>query len=76
MILIVKRQGYFAVKKHIGRTQLVEWRAVPAKRRVEASQVHTAATTYGMGMELDVIAAVFVGGTNLVGGSGRQSNGS
>jgi ribose/xylose/arabinose/galactoside ABC-type transport system permease subunit len=37
---------------------------------VEASQVHTAAATYGTGVELDVIAAVVVGGTNLAGGSG------
>ena len=37
---------------------------------IQASQVHTAAATYGMGIELDVIAAVVVGGTNLVGGSG------
>ena len=37
---------------------------------IEASQVHTAAATYGMGVELDVIAAVVVGGTSLAGGSG------
>jgi ribose/xylose/arabinose/galactoside ABC-type transport system permease subunit len=37
---------------------------------VQASQVHTAAATYGAGLELDVIAAVVVGGTNLSGGSG------
>jgi ribose/xylose/arabinose/galactoside ABC-type transport system permease subunit len=37
---------------------------------IQASQVHTAAATYGMGVELDVIAAVVVGGTNLAGGSG------
>jgi ribose/xylose/arabinose/galactoside ABC-type transport system permease subunit len=33
-----------------------------------ASQVHTA--TYGNGIELDVIAAVVLGGTSLMGGSG------
>jgi ribose/xylose/arabinose/galactoside ABC-type transport system permease subunit len=37
---------------------------------IEASQVHTAAATYGMGIELDVIAAVVVGGASLAGGSG------
>lgn len=37
---------------------------------VQASQVHTAAATYGMGIELDVIAAVVLGGTRLAGGSG------
>jgi ribose/xylose/arabinose/galactoside ABC-type transport system permease subunit len=37
---------------------------------IQASQVHTAAATYGMGIELDVIAAVVLGGTSLMGGSG------
>jgi ribose/xylose/arabinose/galactoside ABC-type transport system permease subunit len=37
---------------------------------IQASQVHTAAVTYGMGIELDVIAAVVLGGTSLAGGSG------
>jgi ribose/xylose/arabinose/galactoside ABC-type transport system permease subunit len=37
---------------------------------IQASQVHTAAATYGTGIELDVIAAVVLGGTNLAGGSG------
>jgi ribose/xylose/arabinose/galactoside ABC-type transport system permease subunit len=37
---------------------------------IQASQVHTAAATYGMGAELDVIAAVVVGGASLAGGSG------
>ena len=37
---------------------------------IQASQVHTAAATYGMGIELDVIAAVVVGGASLSGGSG------
>jgi ribose/xylose/arabinose/galactoside ABC-type transport system permease subunit len=37
---------------------------------IQASQVHTAAATYGMGVELDVIAAVVVGGASLAGGSG------
>lgn len=37
---------------------------------IQASQVHTAAATYGMGVELDVIAAVVLGGTSLTGGSG------
>jgi ribose/xylose/arabinose/galactoside ABC-type transport system permease subunit len=35
-----------------------------------ASQVHTATATYGMGIELDVIAAVVLGGTSLLGGTG------
>jgi ribose/xylose/arabinose/galactoside ABC-type transport system permease subunit len=35
-----------------------------------ASQVHTATATYGNGIELDVIAAVVLGGTSLMGGSG------
>jgi ribose/xylose/arabinose/galactoside ABC-type transport system permease subunit len=35
-----------------------------------ASQVHTASAVYGNGSELDVIAAVVVGGTSLAGGSG------
>jgi ribose/xylose/arabinose/galactoside ABC-type transport system permease subunit len=37
---------------------------------VLASQVHTASATYGGGYELDVIAAIVVGGTSLFGGSG------
>jgi ribose/xylose/arabinose/galactoside ABC-type transport system permease subunit len=37
---------------------------------IQASQVHTAASTYGMGIELDVIAAVVLGGTSLSGGRG------
>jgi ribose/xylose/arabinose/galactoside ABC-type transport system permease subunit len=38
---------------------------------VQASQVHTAAATYGeFGTELDVIAAVVLGGTSLTGGDG------
>jgi len=37
---------------------------------IQASQVHTAAATYGMGIELDVIAAVVLGGTSLMGGVG------
>ena len=37
---------------------------------VQASQVHTASATYGMGIELDVIAAVVLGGTSLSGGAG------
>jgi ribose/xylose/arabinose/galactoside ABC-type transport system permease subunit len=38
---------------------------------VQASQVHTAAATYGeFGTELDVIAAVVLGGTSLSGGRG------
>jgi ribose/xylose/arabinose/galactoside ABC-type transport system permease subunit len=37
---------------------------------IQASQVHTAAATYGMGIELDVVAAVVVGGASLAGGSG------
>jgi ribose/xylose/arabinose/galactoside ABC-type transport system permease subunit len=37
---------------------------------IQASQVHTAAATYGNGIELDVIASVVLGGANLNGGSG------
>ncbi|KAA3441977.1 ribose ABC transporter permease [Mesorhizobium sp. SARCC-RB16n] len=38
---------------------------------VQSSQVHTAAATYGpFGTELDVIAAVVLGGTSIAGGSG------
>jgi ribose/xylose/arabinose/galactoside ABC-type transport system permease subunit len=37
---------------------------------IQASQVHTATATYGMGIELDVIAAVVLGGTSLMGGYG------
>ena len=37
---------------------------------IQASQVHTAASTYGNGIELDVIAAVVLGGTSLTGGRG------
>ena len=39
---------------------------------IQASQVHTAAATYGAGIELDVIAAVVLGGTSLMGGSGSM----
>ncbi|MEO8612149.1 MAG: ABC transporter permease [Chloroflexota bacterium] len=35
-----------------------------------ASQVNTAWATYGTGIELDVIAAIVLGGTSLAGGSG------
>jgi ribose/xylose/arabinose/galactoside ABC-type transport system permease subunit len=38
---------------------------------VQSSQVHTALATYGpFGTELDVIAAVVLGGTNIMGGNG------
>lgn len=38
---------------------------------VQSSQVHTALATYGpFGTELDVIAAVVVGGTSIMGGTG------
>lgn len=37
---------------------------------IQASQVHTATATYGVGIELDVIAAVVLGGASLMGGSG------
>lgn len=38
---------------------------------IQTSQVHTSAATYGeFGIELDVIAAVVLGGTSLMGGSG------
>lgn len=37
---------------------------------IQASQVHTAAATYGMGIELDAIAAVVLGGASLMGGTG------
>jgi ribose/xylose/arabinose/galactoside ABC-type transport system permease subunit len=36
---------------------------------IQASQVHTAAATYGSGVELDAIASVVLGGANLSGGS-------
>ncbi|MEM5528879.1 ABC transporter permease [Gammaproteobacteria bacterium AS21] len=39
---------------------------------IQASQVHTAAATYGAGIELDVIAAVVLGGTSLMGGNGTM----
>jgi len=38
---------------------------------VQSSQVHTAAAVYGeFGTELDVIAAIVLGGTSLMGGKG------
>lgn len=38
---------------------------------IQSSQVHTASATYGeFGTELDVIAAVVLGGTSLMGGTG------
>jgi ribose transport system permease protein len=37
---------------------------------IQASQVHTAAATYGAGVELDVIASVVLGGASLNGGAG------
>lgn len=37
---------------------------------LQASQVRTASANYGNGIELDVIAAVVLGGTSLLGGSG------
>jgi len=38
---------------------------------IQTSQVHTAAATYGeFGTELDVVAAVVLGGTSLMGGTG------
>jgi ribose/xylose/arabinose/galactoside ABC-type transport system permease subunit len=38
---------------------------------VQSSQVHTALATYGpFGTELDVIAAVVLGGTSIMGGAG------
>ena len=38
---------------------------------IQSSEVHTAAATYGeFGIELDVIAAIVLGGTRLTGGSG------
>lgn len=38
---------------------------------IQSSQVHTASATYGpFGIELDVIAAVVLGGTSLMGGNG------
>ena len=38
---------------------------------IQSSQVHTGAATYGeFGIELDVIAAVVLGGTSLMGGNG------
>ena len=38
---------------------------------LEASRVNAATTVMGTGLELEVIAAVVVGGTSLFGGSGR-----
>ena len=38
---------------------------------VEASQIGTATTTIGVSLELQVIAAVVIGGTSLFGGTGR-----
>ena len=41
---------------------------------IQSSQVHTALATYGpFGTELDVIAAVVVGGTSIMGGNGSVS---
>ena len=41
---------------------------------VQSSQVHTAAATYGeFGTELDVVAAVVLGGTSLSGGNGSMA---
>jgi predicted ABC-type sugar transport system permease subunit len=40
---------------------------------VQASQVHTATTTYGVGIELDVIGSVVLGGASLTGGAGSIS---
>jgi ribose/xylose/arabinose/galactoside ABC-type transport system permease subunit len=37
---------------------------------IQSSEVHTATSTYGVGVELDVIAAIVVGGTSLFGGTG------
>lgn len=37
---------------------------------IQSSQVQTATATYGVGIELDVIAAIVVGGTSLFGGVG------
>ncbi|HEX7108772.1 MAG TPA: ribose ABC transporter permease, partial [Aestuariivirga sp.] len=38
---------------------------------IQSSQVHTALATYGpFGTELDVIAAVVLGGTSIMGGNG------
>lgn len=38
---------------------------------IQSSQVHTGSATYGeFGTELDVIAAVVLGGTSLMGGKG------
>lgn len=42
---------------------------------VQSSQVHTALATYGpFGTELDVIAAVVLGGTSIMGGNGSVAN--
>jgi ribose transport system permease protein len=38
---------------------------------VEASQIGTATTTIGVSLELQIIAAVVIGGTSLFGGTGR-----
>jgi ribose/xylose/arabinose/galactoside ABC-type transport system permease subunit len=39
---------------------------------IQASQVHTATATYGVGIELDVIASVVLGGASLTGGAGSM----
>jgi ribose/xylose/arabinose/galactoside ABC-type transport system permease subunit len=40
---------------------------------IQASQVHTATATYGVGIELDVIASVVLGGASLTGGAGSMA---
>ena len=41
---------------------------------IQSSQVHTALATYGpFGTELDVIAAVVLGGTSIMGGNGSAA---
>ena len=59
---------------HVRRTKAIAYVACAACAGaagvIQASQVHTAAATYGMGVELDVIAAVVLGGASLAGGTG------
>jgi ribose transport system permease protein len=40
---------------------------------IQASQVHTATATYGVGIELDVIASAVLGGASLTGGAGSMA---
>jgi ribose/xylose/arabinose/galactoside ABC-type transport system permease subunit len=67
-------QAAFLSGHHVRRVKLLTYVICAVSAGVagiiQASQVHTAAATYGMGIELDAIAAVVLGGTSLMGGSG------